>query len=70
MEIALQYHRGHCSGTSLSSSRFKVENYPQGSQSQQYFAGQRVNPKISDFGLARAFGGDQTEENTRMVAGT
>ena len=29
-----------------------------------------MNPKISDFGLARAFGGDQTEENTRMVVGT
>ncbi|KAL5714079.1 G-type lectin S-receptor-like serine/threonine-protein kinase SD1-1 [Ranunculus cassubicifolius] len=30
----------------------------------------QMNPKISDFGMARAFGGDQTEENTRRVVGT
>lgn len=29
-----------------------------------------MNPKISDFGLARMFGGDQTEGNTSRVAGT
>ncbi|RVW13863.1 G-type lectin S-receptor-like serine/threonine-protein kinase SD1-1 [Vitis vinifera] len=29
-----------------------------------------MNPKISDFGLARPFGGDQTEANTRRVMGT
>ena len=29
-----------------------------------------MNPKISDFGLARMFGGDQTEGNTTRVAGT
>ncbi|XP_068310249.1 G-type lectin S-receptor-like serine/threonine-protein kinase At4g27290 [Pyrus communis] len=29
-----------------------------------------MNPKISDFGTARAFGGDQTEENTNRVVGT
>lgn len=29
-----------------------------------------MNPKISDFGTARAFGGDQTEENTKTVVGT
>jgi serine/threonine protein kinase len=28
------------------------------------------NPKISDFGLARAFGGDQGEANTMRVVGT
>ena len=27
-------------------------------------------PKISDFGLARLFGGDQTREITRRVVGT
>ncbi|XP_022717015.1 G-type lectin S-receptor-like serine/threonine-protein kinase SD1-1 isoform X2 [Durio zibethinus] len=29
-----------------------------------------MNPKISDFGLARKFGGDQTEDKTRRVVGT
>ncbi|KAL6284241.1 hypothetical protein ACE6H2_015170 [Prunus campanulata] len=29
-----------------------------------------MNPKISDFGTARAFGADQTEENTNRVVGT
>ncbi|XP_021808497.1 G-type lectin S-receptor-like serine/threonine-protein kinase At4g27290 [Prunus avium] len=29
-----------------------------------------LNPKISDFGLARTFGGDQTEGNTNRVVGT
>ena len=29
-----------------------------------------MNPKISDFGLARTFGGDQIEEQTSRVIGT
>ncbi|XP_074336826.1 G-type lectin S-receptor-like serine/threonine-protein kinase SD1-1 isoform X3 [Apium graveolens] len=29
-----------------------------------------MNPKISDFGLARSFRGSQTEENTKRVVGT
>ncbi|XP_050217236.1 LOW QUALITY PROTEIN: G-type lectin S-receptor-like serine/threonine-protein kinase SD1-1 [Mercurialis annua] len=29
-----------------------------------------MNPNISDFGMARIFGGDQTEANTNKVAGT
>ncbi|XP_011013015.1 PREDICTED: G-type lectin S-receptor-like serine/threonine-protein kinase At4g27290 isoform X2 [Populus euphratica] len=29
-----------------------------------------MNPKISDFGLARCFGGNETEANTNKVAGT
>ncbi|KAK1427567.1 hypothetical protein QVD17_16255 [Tagetes erecta] len=31
---------------------------------------QDMNPKISDFGLARSFGGNETHANTRRVAGT
>jgi serine/threonine protein kinase len=30
----------------------------------------RMNPKISDFGLARICGGDQTEGSTNRVVGT
>ncbi|CAN1239371.1 G-type lectin S-receptor-like serine/threonine-protein kinase At4g27290 [Linum grandiflorum] len=30
----------------------------------------QMRPKISDFGLARSFGGDQTEGNTNKVVGT
>ncbi|PON81471.1 S-receptor-like serine/threonine-protein kinase [Trema orientale] len=29
-----------------------------------------MNPKISDFGMARGFGGDETEANTKRVVGT
>lgn len=29
-----------------------------------------MNPKISDFGMARGFGGDETEANTSRVVGT
>ena len=29
-----------------------------------------MNPKISDFGMARSFGGNETEENTERVVGT
>ena len=29
-----------------------------------------MNPKISDFGLAKAFGGDQIEANTNRIVGT
>ena len=31
---------------------------------------QKMNPKISDFGLARIVGGTQTEANTTKIVGT
>lgn len=31
---------------------------------------QEMNPKISDFGMARGFRGDETEANTSRVVGT
>lgn len=30
----------------------------------------KLNPKISDFGLAKTFAGEQTEGNTNRVVGT
>ena len=30
----------------------------------------KMNPKISDSNMARIFGGDQTERNTKRVVGT
>lgn len=29
-----------------------------------------MNPKILDFGIARIFGGEQTDEKTRRIIGT
>ena len=29
-----------------------------------------MNPKISDFGIARLFGGDELQSNTKRIVGT
>ena len=31
---------------------------------------ENMNPKISDFGMAKVFGVDQTQGNTNRIAGT
>ena len=31
---------------------------------------QNMNPKISDFGLAKLFGGDETQDDTKRIVGT
>jgi serine/threonine protein kinase len=31
---------------------------------------EELNPKISDFGMARIFRGDEDEANTRRIVGT